>query len=123
VVIEITEYTPIPDTKEFVDALRELRRRGVRIAVDDTGTGFAGLDHILRLRPDIVKLDAVVTRDIDRDEVRRSLTTALASVAGAVGAQIVAEGIEAEAQLAAVRALGIRLAQGYHLGRPGPLPG
>jgi EAL domain-containing protein (putative c-di-GMP-specific phosphodiesterase class I)/CheY-like chemotaxis protein len=123
VVLEITEYTPIPDSREFLDALRRLRVRGVRIAVDDTGTGFAGLDHILRLTPDIVKLDAVVTRDIDHDEVRRSLTTALGSVAAAVGAQIVAEGIETDAQLAAVRALGVRLAQGYHLGRPGPLPG
>ncbi|MFB3738477.1 MAG: EAL domain-containing protein [Candidatus Velamenicoccus archaeovorus] len=123
VVLEITEYTPIPDSPDFLHALRRLRARGIRVAVDDTGTGFAGLDHILRLTPDIVKLDAVVTRDIDRDEVRRSLTTALASVAGAVGAEIVAEGIETEAQLAAVRALGVRLAQGYHLGRPGPLPG
>ncbi|HEX9122773.1 MAG TPA: EAL domain-containing protein [Actinomycetota bacterium] len=123
VVLEITEYTPIPGTQEFLDALRRLRDRGVRVAVDDTGTGFAGLDHILRLMPDIVKLDAVVTRDIDHDEVRRSLTSALASVAGAVGAEIVAEGIESEAQLAAVRMLGVRMAQGYHLARPGPLPG
>ena len=91
--------------------------------MDDTGAGFASLRHILQLRPDIIKLDLALTRDIHQDRHRRALGSALVSFATELGADIVAEGIEQRADLDALAALGVRYGQGYHLGRPAPLPG
>src|SRR5207249_5236554 len=76
-----------------------------------------------QLRPDIIKLDLTLTRDIHRDLHRRALGSALVAFATELGAEIVAEGIEQRADLDALAALGVRYGQGYHLGRPAPLPG
>jgi EAL domain-containing protein (putative c-di-GMP-specific phosphodiesterase class I) len=99
-----------------------LRLRGIRIAVDDTGAGYAGLHRILTLCPHILKLDTTLTRGIDIDPIRRALATALVTFAGEIGASIIAEGIETPEELTMLRQIGISWAQGYHLGRPGPLP-
>lgn len=122
VVLELTEHDRIDDYDRLIDALAELRRRGLRVAVDDAGAGYAGLRHILRLRPDIIKLDLDLTRNIDTDPARRALSTAMVSFAREVDATIIAEGIESESELQTVHSLGIGLGQGYHLGRPAPLP-
>ena len=102
-------------------ALDTLRRRGVRLAVDDAGAGFASLRHIVRLSPDFIKLDVSLTRGIDIDPVRQSLAAALVSFARDTGPVVVAEGIETEAELEALRHLGVPLGQGFHLGRPMPV--
>jgi len=121
-VVELTEHTPIDDYDSLLQALTRLRRRGVRIAVDDTGAGYAGFQHLLRLRPDIVKLDTTLTRGIDADPVRRALAAALVAFASDINATIIAEGIELTGELTALQNIGIRWGQGYHLARPGPLP-
>lgn len=121
-VLELTEHTRVDDYDRLLDALDHLRRRGVRIAVDDTGAGYAGLQHILRLRPDILKLDITLTRGIDVDPVRRSLATALVAFAAETGATIVAEGVEIPGELETLQRIGIPWGQGYHLARPSPLP-
>jgi EAL domain-containing protein (putative c-di-GMP-specific phosphodiesterase class I) len=121
-VLELTEHTPVDDYDDLLAGIEPLRQRGIRIAVDDTGAGYAGLHRILRLRPHILKLDTTLTRGINVDPVRRALATALVSFASEIGASIIAEGIEAEAELKTLRQIGITLAQGYHLGVPGPLP-
>ena len=72
----------------------ELRLMGVRLAIDDTGAGFASLAHILKLAPDLIKLDRELTSGIDHDPVRSALGTALVSFAARTGAEIIAEGIE-----------------------------
>jgi EAL domain-containing protein (putative c-di-GMP-specific phosphodiesterase class I) len=118
IVVELTEHTPVDDYELIGAALRKLRRSGVRVAVDDTGAGFASLAHILKLAPDFIKLDRELISGIDFDPVRRALATALASFAAETGARIIAEGVETEDELAVVRALGVRFAQGFHLGRP-----
>lgn len=107
----------------LVAALAPFRAAGGRLAVDDAGAGFASLRHILLLNPDIIKLDIALTRDIDTDVAKRSLATALIAFATETGATILAEGIETESELQTLRALGVRYGQGWHLGRPGPLPG
>ena len=121
VVIEVTEHQAIEAYDRLEDALAELRRRGVRIAVDDAGAGYASFRHVLRLRPDLIKLDMTLTRDIDRDPARRALAGALISFARDTGSVIVAEGVETAAELHTLRLLGVTAAQGHHLGRPGPL--
>ncbi|HET6507816.1 MAG TPA: EAL domain-containing protein [Baekduia sp.] len=120
VVLELTEHFPVEDYERLRGALCEIRRRGTRLAIDDTGAGFASLAHILKLSPDIIKLDRDLARGIDDDPIRRSLAAALVAFAHRIGAQVVAEGLETEAELSTVRELGIALGQGYLLGRPGP---
>jgi EAL domain-containing protein (putative c-di-GMP-specific phosphodiesterase class I) len=121
-VLELTEHSRVDDYDTLLTALDGLRRRGLRIAVDDTGAGYAGFQHILRLRPHILKLDTTLTRGIDADPVRRSLATALVNFAHEIGATIIAEGIEISGELVSLQRIGIPWGQGYHLARPGSLP-
>lgn len=123
VVVEITEHEAVDDYDELSLALEELRTRGVRVAIDDAGAGFASLRHTLLLAPDIVKVDISLTRAIDQDRGRRALASALISFADEMGMAIVAEGIETEAELRTLRDLGVAFGQGYFLAEPGPLPG
>lgn len=120
IVIEITEHAAIDAYDRLWAALAPLRQRGVRVAVDDAGAGYSSFRHILRIRPELIKLDMALTRDIDRDRSRRALASALIAFAGETGSTIVAEGVETAAELQALRRLGVTLAQGYHLGRPAP---
>lgn len=122
VLLELTEHTRVVDYDALLTALERLRKRGLRIAVDDTGSGYAGLHHLLRIRPGIVKLDITLTRGIDTDPVRRSLAAALVAFAAETDVTIVAEGIETAGELATLRRIGISWGQGFHLARPGPLP-
>jgi EAL domain-containing protein (putative c-di-GMP-specific phosphodiesterase class I) len=122
IVVELTEHAPVADYDELRESLSGLRDRGVRLAIDDAGAGFASLRHIVRLDPDMIKLDITLTRRIERDPVRQALAVALVSFANQVGATVVAEGVETELQLEALRAAGIRFAQGFLLGPPGPSP-
>ena len=121
VVLELTEHTVVEDYRRLSAAMAHLRVLGVRIAIDDTGSGFAGLSHILNVRPDIVKLDIELVRGIDVDPARRALASGLLTFACEIGASLVAEGIENEGQLTTLRDVGVLLGQGYHLGRPAPM--
>jgi EAL domain-containing protein (putative c-di-GMP-specific phosphodiesterase class I) len=120
-VIEITEHAQVDDYDALRDALAPLRERGAQLAIDDVGAGFANLRHILRLAPDIVKLDLSLTQEIARDPARRALATSLVDFADGVGASIVAEGISSDEDLALLRALGVAYGQGFYLARPSPL--
>jgi EAL domain-containing protein (putative c-di-GMP-specific phosphodiesterase class I) len=120
-VIELTEHAVVDNYDALSEALSPLRARGMRLAVDDTGSGFSSLRHILTLRPDIIKLDLALTRHIHADPVRRALASALTSFAGEIDATLVAEGIESDEELQTLRRLGIGWGQGFYLGRPGPV--
>jgi EAL domain-containing protein (putative c-di-GMP-specific phosphodiesterase class I) len=121
IVLELTEHTRVRDYDGLRVCLDRFRDRGVRIAVDDAGAGYAGLQHILNLQPDVIKLDLMLTRDVDTDPARRALSACLVTFAREIGAEVVAEGIETPAQLETLRALGIRWGQGFYLGRPAPV--
>ena len=121
VILEITEHAVVDDYPRLIAALRDLRRGGIRLAVDDTGSGFSSLAHILKMAPDFIKLDLELTRGIDLDPVRRAMAASLVSFAADTGAQIVAEGVESADELAVLGRLGVRYAQGYHVALPGPL--
>jgi len=98
-----------------------LQKRGIRLAVDDAGAGYASFRHILQLKPDIIQLDMSLTRDIDTDTARRALASALILFARETGSKVVAEGVETVSELRTLRALGVNEVQGYLLGRPAPL--
>lgn len=118
IIIEITERAAVPEYEPLLLALAELRRSGLRIAVDDAGAGFASMRHILRLKPELIKLDRSIISGIDDDRSKRAFVAAMASFAQETSAELIAEGIETQAELAAVADLGIDSAQGYFLGTP-----
>jgi PAS domain S-box-containing protein len=122
VVVELTEHTDVSDYALLRIALANLRAMGVRIAIDDTGSGFASLSHVLKLRPDIVKLDIDLIRGIHSDPARRSLVSGLVSFAKEIGTQLLAEGIETADELSTLREIGVLYGQGYYLGTPALLP-
>lgn len=121
-VVELTEHTPIRDYAELNRALAPLREAGVGLAVDDVGAGFASMRHLLTVAPDQFKLDVSICRSVDTEKPRAALAGALMSFAHEVGAEVVAEGVETAGELEALRALGADFVQGFHLGRPRPLP-
>lgn len=122
IVVEITEHEAIDDYGALELALERLRERGVRVAIDDAGAGFASLRHTLAVAPDIVKVDISLTRDIDSDRARRALTRALISFAEEMDIAIVAEGIETQDELDTLLELGVRYGQGFFLAEPAFLP-
>ena len=122
ITVELTEHTQVDDYEVLTETTDRLRAAGILIAVDDAGAGFASLSHILQLRPDIIKLDIALVRDIDTDPIRAALARALASFARDMGTQLIAEGIETHAEHEKLRSLGVGLGQGYYMARPGPLP-
>jgi EAL domain-containing protein (putative c-di-GMP-specific phosphodiesterase class I) len=120
-VVELTEHGAVHDYDALIDTLDAYRQRGIRLAIDDAGAGFAGLQHIVRLKPDIIKLDMGLTRNVDTAPARRALASALIFYARETGCQILAEGIETDAELETLKQLGVAKGQGYRLGRPMPI--
>lgn len=120
--LEITEHSTVDDYEKVCRRIVELRRQGLKLAIDDAGAGFASLRHILQLVPDIIKLDVSLTKEIDLDTRRQALVSAILTFALGTSTRVVVEGVETEGELQALVALGVELGQGYYLGRPGPLP-
>jgi EAL domain-containing protein (putative c-di-GMP-specific phosphodiesterase class I) len=118
VIVEVTEHAAVADYGALNAAIAPLRAAGVRLAVDDAGSGFASLQHIIQLQPDIIKLDVALTHGLDTDTARRALVAALSYFARETGTGIVAEGVETEAERAALVSLQVGKGQGYLLGRP-----
>ena len=119
IVLELTEHTPVADYPAFGAAIAPLRSAGVRLAVDDAGSGFASFSHVLELRPEVIKLDISLIRGIDLDPAKQSLARALLTFGSeAFNTSFVAEGIETRGELGALRQLGFQSGQGFILGRP-----
>ena len=116
-VVEITEHVAISDYEALRTALAALGP-SVRAAVDDAGAGYASFRHILELRPAMVKLDIALVRGLDGDQGRQALLAGMVYFATKRRIQLVAEGVETEAELKALRSLAIPYGQGYLLGRP-----
>jgi len=122
VVVEITEQSPIDDYEPLKGAMAPLRERGLRLAIDDAGAGFASLRHIVRLEPDFIKLDIALTRDVETDRWQRAMAAALIAFGAQTDVAIIAEGIETKAQMRTLQRLGISFGQGFYLAEPAPLP-
>jgi diguanylate cyclase (GGDEF)-like protein len=119
-VIEITEHEFVPDDESLAATIADLRRRGAKVAVDDAGAGHAGLKQLMRVKPDIVKLDRDLIREIHRDPARTALVESFVRFARDVGATVCAEGIEKLEELEVLADLDVQWGQGYVLARPAP---
>ncbi len=120
VVLEITEHAEIDDYPRLMAALDQVRSHAM-LAVDDAGAGYAGLHHILELRPQYVKLDISLVRNIDNDPARQAMVTGMTRFAESVGCALIAEGIETENELTALKLLRVQYGQGFFLARPAPI--
>ncbi|HZU71788.1 MAG TPA: EAL domain-containing protein [Acidimicrobiales bacterium] len=120
-VVEVVETTPVPCYDALVDALRPWRGAGLRVAVDDLGSGFARLSHLTRLRPDVVKLDRALVSGLDGRPLAQAMAATLSRYARTSGVMLVGEGVEEEAEAAALTLAGVCVGQGWLFGRPGPL--
>ncbi|GAB1688776.1 EAL domain-containing protein [Krasilnikovia sp. M28-CT-15] len=116
VVLELSEHDPVEDYDALKAALGPLRARGMRLAIDDVGAGFSSLRHIVITAPDVIKLDRSMIAGISGDTVLGVVANALVDLAGVTGAQLVAEGIETEADARTLEELGVDLGQGWHFG-------
>jgi EAL domain-containing protein (putative c-di-GMP-specific phosphodiesterase class I) len=119
----MTEHARIDDYKGVNGALARIRELGVRLAIDDAGAGFASLRHILRLAPEIIKLDRTLIDRIESDRSRQALAAGLISFAEKIEATIIAEGIERSAEVEALLNLGVSYGQGFFFAKPAPLAG
>jgi EAL domain-containing protein (putative c-di-GMP-specific phosphodiesterase class I) len=119
--VELTEHLQVDDYEGFTARLRPLREAGGKVAIDDFGAGYASLRHILKVRPEWIKLDISLTERIDANQIAHALATSLVSFADEVGVRVVAEGIETEEELEALLDIGFRYGQGFYFGVPAPL--
>ncbi|HTA05526.1 MAG TPA: bifunctional diguanylate cyclase/phosphodiesterase [Solirubrobacteraceae bacterium] len=119
-IIEITEDALVHNDEQLRGAIAPLRARGAQMAVDDMGAGYSGLGQIMAVHPRYLKLDRSLVRRIDVDGDRAALVGALADYAARVGSLLIAEGMESASELDTLIELGVPLAQGFYLSRPGP---
>ena len=121
VVLEITERIAVEERTASTSALKTLKRFGFRIAIDDMGAGYASLHSVVEMEPDYTKFDVSLVRNIDRSLIKQSLLETLVELSAKIGAQVIAEGIESEAELTALRDMGVVLGQGRYLAPPAPV--
>jgi EAL domain-containing protein (putative c-di-GMP-specific phosphodiesterase class I) len=119
VVIELTEDFPAITMGHLRESLLLYRSLGFRVALDDLGEGFSTLRLWSELRPEFVKADKHFVRGVARDPVKRQFLRSMQHIARRCGTQVIAEGVEEAEDLQAVRRLGVALAQGWLIGRPG----
>jgi EAL domain-containing protein (putative c-di-GMP-specific phosphodiesterase class I) len=121
-VLEISERQAISNFPIFREAIDHFSGLGFRIALDDTGAGFSSLEAALELQPDFLKIDMSLVRSIEDSPEKQEVLRGFQSLAARMGSQVIAEGIETEAEHAAIRALGIEFGQGFYLGRGAAMP-
>lgn len=118
VVFEITERHCVKDFTLFHRTLEHYRSQGYQVAVDDVGTGYSGLWSIAEIRPDFLKIDMSLVRNIDTNPVKRALLETFVAFADKIGCRLIAEGVETVGELSTLVHLGVHYGQGYHLSRP-----
>jgi PAS domain S-box-containing protein len=123
VVLEVTERAQLAGDESIRLVVPALRNAGFRVALDDLGEGYAGLSWLVKLTPDVAKLDISLVRDIDTSQLKRQLVASLISVCRRAGILVLAEGVEHSSEALVLGELGCDLLQGYYFARPGlPFP-
>ncbi len=122
VVLEITERVAVGERQVYQDVLRQLKREGFGIAIDDMGAGYSSLQAVVEIEPDYLKFDISLVRNIDRSLIKRSLLETLVELAEKIGSEVIAEGIEAESEFRTLRDMGVKLGQGRYLAPPVLVP-
>jgi EAL domain-containing protein (putative c-di-GMP-specific phosphodiesterase class I)/GGDEF domain-containing protein/CBS domain-containing protein len=118
IIFEITERVAVTDRRVFLDSISHYKSQNYNIAIDDVGAGYAGLNILHDVKPDIIKFDMNLIRDVDKDEIKQMLCKAMVDFCKAAGIKSIAEGIETEEELATLIKLDVDLGQGYFLGTP-----
>jgi diguanylate cyclase (GGDEF)-like protein len=122
VIIELTENQPTYDYELMREAVLHYRKMGFQIAIDDLGEGFSSLRLWSEVRPEYVKIDMHFIQGINHDPVKLQFVRSIQEIAEKSNTRVIAEGIETQAELLVLRDVGVAFGQGYHLGRPHPLP-
>ncbi|HUP59753.1 MAG TPA: EAL domain-containing protein [Thermoanaerobaculia bacterium] len=117
-VFELTERAAIEDYAQFRELLSEFRNKGIEVAIDDAGSGYASLEAIAALAPDYLKVTKGLVSTLADEPIKQDLVKMLVDLAGKIGAKTIAEGIETEEEYATCRDLGIDLMQGYYIAHP-----
>lgn len=118
IIFEITERNAVADMGGFRGTVEHYKEQNYRIAVDDAGAGFSGLNLISDIHPHYIKLDMNLVRSIDRDTFKHALVKSMVELSQTAGVQLIAEGVETRAELATLVDLGVQYAQGYFIQRP-----
>lgn len=121
VVLEITERAPLDGMDDAVDRVSELRQMGYRIAIDDLGAGYAGLNSFAELEPEIIKLDMSLVREVHERKTKQRVIRSMQSLARDLNMRVVAEGVETAQERDALLELGCDLLQGFYFAKPGPV--
>lgn len=122
VVFEITERVAVHDWERFRTTLRSLKQHGFSVAIDDMGAGYSNLKLLAEIEPDYLKLDISLVRGAESNLVKLELLRTLQNLARKIGAQVIAEGLETQAEHRVVKDLGIPYGQGFYLARPAACP-
>jgi EAL domain-containing protein (putative c-di-GMP-specific phosphodiesterase class I) len=124
IVLEITERVAIQEWESFKRVLRQFRKHGFKIAIDDMGAGYSSLQAIAELEPDYLKFDISLVRNINENLIKIGLLETLVSLSSKINANVIAEGIEDKEEFLTLRSLGVQLGQGYFIASPSlTLPG
>jgi len=115
---EVTENEPSRDVGHLQSIFNEYKRHGMITAIDDFGAGHSGLNMLADFQPDVLKIDMALTRSINSDDVRAKITGAIVGLCNSLNISVIAEGVETLEEAVALRALGVRLFQGYYFARP-----
>ena len=119
IIFEVTEQEQVLDIEHLLQILFAYRKQGFKTAIDDFGSGYAGLNLLADFQPDLLKLDMDLIRGIDQDSVRQVLVDGTLQMCRRLGVEVIAEGVETHEELAVLKGMGIQLFQGYLLARPG----
>jgi EAL domain-containing protein (putative c-di-GMP-specific phosphodiesterase class I) len=120
VVLEITERTGVEDFETFGRRIDSLRGQGFQVAIDDVGTGYSSLQTISEVRPEFLKIDLSLVKNIHRSLVKQEIVSTILQIGERIGASVIAEGVETEEEFRAIRGFGVRLVQGFYFGAPAP---
>lgn len=118
IVFEITEGEKVVDFAHLRSIVTDYTQRGFTVAIDDFGAGYAGLNLLADLQPDLVKIDMGLVRDVDRDKARRAICRGIVSICQELGIGVIAEGVERQDELHCLQDLGVHLFQGYYIAKP-----
>lgn len=117
-VFEFTEDEKIADLAHLQAIVSDYTQRGFAVAIDDFGSGYAGLNLLADLQPNLVKIDMGLVRDIDQDKARRAICKGIVQVSADLGIGVIAEGIERREEMRCLQDIGVYLFQGYYIAKP-----
>ncbi|MBN7819062.1 EAL domain-containing protein [Bowmanella yangjiangensis] len=117
IIFEVTEHEKV-DVAKILDIFRTYQKQGFMTAIDDFGEGYSGLNLLAMFQPDIIKLDMLLIRGIDKDPAKQAIFSGMALITERLGIKLLAEGVETEGEFTYLREKGVRYMQGYYICKP-----